>query len=120
MVYSQKTGRLTTDIGSLIGVGYAGFKSGKNNPKMQDIKNIGPLPCGVYEIGKPYNSDSTGPFTIPLTPDKNNKMLGRDDFKIHGDLISDPGNGSQGCIIMSRIVREAIHNCTDKILIVKK
>ena len=33
MIYEQKTGRLTSDLGSLFGVGYAGFGIGKNNPE---------------------------------------------------------------------------------------
>jgi hypothetical protein len=116
MKYHQTTGKITTDIDVLIGQGYAGQGKGKNNPKMQNVVNVGPLPRGKYFIGIPYDSEHTGPFTIPLKPFDTNKMYGRSDFKIHGDSISNPGTASYGCIIMSRKTREAINNCTDKIL----
>lgn len=118
MIYEQKTGKMTTDIGSLIGFGYAGHGEGKNNPEKENVKNIGPLPKGKYKIGEPYNSSNTGNFTLPLTPFPENEMFGRTDFKIHGDSIDQPGTASHGCIIMSKSIREEIHNSTDKILTV--
>jgi hypothetical protein len=48
-VYSQSTGKLTY-FGDLIGTGYSGKGKGKNNPAMQDVKDIGPVPAGLYEI----------------------------------------------------------------------
>jgi hypothetical protein len=116
MIYSQSTGRLTTEIGSLIGFGYAGYGQGKNNPKMQSVHDVGPLPVGKYFIGEPYVSKNTGPFTIPLNPDPANEMFDRSDFKIHGDTIDAPGTASHGCIIMALKFRQAVHTCTDKIL----
>lgn len=118
MIYEQKTGKLTTELGCLLGYGYAGNGEGKNNPEMQNVKMVGPLPKGKYTIGNPYDSQHTGPFTLPLMPDPSNEMFGRDEFKIHGDSIDKPGTASNGCIIMSRKIREEINNCTDKLLIV--
>lgn len=116
MKYNRKTGEFTSDIGSLFGIGYAGFGVGKNNPDKESVKNIGPLPKGKYTIGQPYNSAKTGPFTLPLTPFPENEMYGRSAFQIHGD--NGLGTASHGCIILPRAVREEIHNCTDKILTV--
>jgi hypothetical protein len=116
MKYSQKTGNLTTNDGKLIAVGYSGHGLGKNNPEMESVKNVGPLPKGIYQIGTPYNSTRTGPFTLPLIPDPQNKMYKRSDFKIHGDSLDDPGTASHGCIILQRKVREAIYNGTDKLI----
>jgi len=114
MNYEQKTGRLTDSKGSIMGVGYSGNGQGKNNPLMQDVKNVGVIPRGKYMIGNPYDSPHTGAFTLPLIPDPTNKMFGRNEFKIHGDNISAPGTASQGCIILPRIVRIAINNSSDK------
>lgn len=116
MKYNQKTGEYTTELGHLIGVGYAGKGAGKNNPLMEHLKMIGPLPKGKYKIGQPYDSPHTGPFTLPLEPFPENEMYGRSDFKIHGDSIEKPGTASNGCIILPRQAREEINNSTDKIL----
>jgi hypothetical protein len=53
---------------------------------------------------------------MPLDPDPNNNMYGRDGFMIHGDSISNPGAASEGCIIMPHFARIAIANSTDKSL----
>ena len=116
--FEQSNGNLSNANGEILGKGYAGNGKGKNNPLMQNIKNTGPIPKGNYQIGEPYDSLHTGPFTLPLTPDKNNNMFGRDEFKIHGDDISSPGNASDGCIVMPRKVREKVNSSSDKILIV--
>jgi len=114
MKYSQSTGKITSESGSLFGIGYSGHGEGKNNPAMENISNVGPLPKGKYSIGLPYNSEHTGPFTIPLYPFPSNEMFGRSDFKIHGD--DGHGTASLGCICTDRETRENINNCTDKVL----
>lgn len=118
MIYHQKSGKLTDSYGYLIGVGYSGNGEGKNNPKMENIKSVGPLPKGKYFIGEPYNSKNTGKYTLPLIPDDRNEMYGRSAFAIHGDSINEPGTASHGCIILSRDIREKIHNSKDKIIVV--
>ena len=117
-IYQQSTGNLLDYNGQTVGIGYAGNGKGKNNPLMQNVKNMGPLPQGNYLIGEPYDSEHTGPFTLPLEPDKNNNMFGRDEFFMHGDSITEPVTASNGCIIMSRYVRNKINSSNDKILIV--
>jgi hypothetical protein len=118
MFYSQSTGIFTWADHSILGRGYAGNGEGKNNPNMQNVENIGPLPRGKYTISKHYDSFHTGPFTLPLTPDPSNEMFGREAFKIHGDSITDPGTASNGCIVLPRDKRELIDQSTDKELIV--
>ena len=118
MIYERTLGKISSETGSIFGYGYSGNGEGKNNPSMENIHNVGPLPKGLYFIGEPYDSPHTGPFTLPLTPDPSNNMFGRSGFKIHGDSISDPGNASDGCICAPRKVREEINNCTDKKLYV--
>jgi hypothetical protein len=118
MIYSQSTGKLFDSSGNLIGIGYAGNGNGKNNPAMQDVKCIGPLPRGRYTISNPHNSDHTGPFTLDLIPDAGNEMFGRDEFKMHGDSITEPGTASNGCIVMSRYIRDLVWNSKDHRLIV--
>jgi hypothetical protein len=43
-------------------------------------------------------------------------MCNRSGFYIHGDKVSDPGNASDGCIILPRASRETINSSTDKSL----
>lgn len=119
MIYFQKSGNLIGSDGKLMCVGYSGNGKGKNNPEMQHVKAVGPIPKGFYTIGHAYDSKNTGPLTIMLSPHPDNEMFGRGDFRIHGDSIKAPGTASHGCIIAPRTVREAIIKGTDKKLIVK-
>jgi len=111
LVYEQATGRmLIKENGQYdtIGVGYSGSlsKGGRNDPSKQCVRDIGPIPRGVYRIGPPGPGPS--PYSLRLTPDPSNDMCGRSGFLIHGDSVSHPGDASEGCIILSRSEREAI------------
>lgn len=115
--YSQSTGRWWDEAGVLLTVGYSGAGAGKNNPKQQAERNVGPIPRGLYTIGAPYNSTNVGPFAIPLTPSMHN-ALGRTHFLIHGDSLKSPGDASKGCIILPRAIRELIHARNCRLLLV--
>jgi hypothetical protein len=114
-IFEQNSGFLIDPTGQkLYPPGYAGHGDGKNNPAMQDVKDVGPLPCGDYDIGEPYDNPHTGPYTMDLTPDPSNDMFGRDLFRMHGDSIENPGLASDGCIIQIRAIREKVGTSTDK------
>jgi len=113
MIYSQLTGKLFTAEGILTGQGYAGNGEGKNNPAMQNVKDHGPLPRGWYTMSEVIDSPQTGPFSIILIPDPSNVMFGREGFRIHGDNISDPGNGSDGCLVIDREIRQQVWSGSD-------
>lgn len=115
--YSQSTGFLSHD-GVYVATGYAGSGTGKNNPAYQYTPEVGPLPTGLYTIGAPVTDASTGPYTLPLTPDIRNNMQGRSGFKIHGDSRLSPGNGSHGCIVLPFETRQTIWNSGDYALTV--
>ena len=106
MKYDQKTGELHTDKGLFLGKGYSGHGVGKNNPEMESVKNVGPTPKGIYKMGTPFDSDHTGPYSIPLIPDPSNNMYGRSAFLMHGDDKEHPGEASHGCQIFPRSVRQ--------------
>jgi hypothetical protein len=112
--FQQSTGNLYDPTMKVIFVGWAGQGKGMNNPAMQDVSGIGPLPQGSYTIGDPHDSPHTGPYTMDLTPDPSNEMFGRSLFRIHGAAVVDPQLSSSGCIIMPRPVREKIFNSGDK------
>lgn len=106
MIYKQTTGYLNEDDGKLVGIGWAGHLQGKNNPAMENVKNVGPLPRGKYIVGDPIDHTHLGPKAFPLTPDLANQMFGRADFYIHGANIEHPALSSDGCIVMGAIARE--------------
>ena len=110
--YDQSTGALSRD-GAPIGDGYSGFESGKNNPEMQNVHDVGPIPQGRYEIGPPHDTTTHGPHVLPLTPLDGTDTFGRDGFLIHGDSIAHPGAASHGCIILSRDLRNLISDSGD-------
>lgn len=116
LVYKQSTGELRDGHFKSVGLGYSGRDDGKNNPIQESTKNIGPLPKGYYLISPPRDTESHGPFVLPLVPDPDNSMFDRSGFLIHGDSISHPGRASDGCIIMGRTIREAIWNQQHRIL----
>lgn len=111
--YEQRTGALHWN-GKLFAVGYSGGGPGKNNPSMEQVKRVGPIPKGWYTIsGPPYTSPTHGPFVLRLLIQVGNKMYNRGSFLIHGDSIDHPGMASEGCIIMARWVRKAIWSSGD-------
>ncbi len=86
-------------------VGYSGAGSGRNNPALEDVVDVGPIPAGRYTIGRAQNSPHLGPIVMALTP-FGHTAHNRTGFMIHGDNRSH--NASHGCIILPHDVREAI------------
>ena len=122
--FEQSTGKLYDPQSNHVATGYAGGNCGKNkeginNPDLQDKPCIGPLPEGLYTLGKVVLESHLGPFAIPLIPDESNEMFGRGDFFCHGDTISNPGCASKGCIILNRNTREEIYKSLEPIKVVK-
>jgi hypothetical protein len=114
--YKQSTGELFQN-GVLIADGYSGHGSGVNNPELQNIRNIGPIPQGEYVICDPMNPpDHLGPVAMALEPEPDTEMFGRDSFFIHGDNDEVNHTGSDGCIILPHEVRETISNSDDRLL----
>lgn len=112
-IFEQKTGRLLHDE-TYVATGYAGFGEGKNNPALEQVHNVGPLPKGNYTIGMARDTHDHGPCVLPLTPDPKNEMYGRAGFLIHGDSIPNPGTASHGCMIFARPVRNKISESEDR------
>ncbi len=105
-VYHQATGKLTLD-GKDVGTGYSGKgEEGKNKPDKEKDKNVGPIPRGLYKIGKAKMWKGME-NVFDLTPDGHDAH-GRTGFLIHGDSKQNPGNASEGCIILSPVIRKKI------------
>lgn len=134
--YSIPSGALFDQEGSApLGYGYSGAPPlGKNNAAMQDTRDVGPIPQGLYTIHLPpqclsdlsgappricvycggAGTHKHGPFVLRLEADPENEMFDRDGFLIHGDSIEHPGYASKGCIVLSRPIREQIAQSLDQ------
>ena|ERR1035437_5329862 len=99
--------------GKRLAYGYSGAGAGKNNPAMQKVYDVGPIPRGKYLIDVPVDTVTHGPYVLRLEPDDRNVMFGRAGFLIHGDSVVNPGSASEGCIIMPRFARERIWESLD-------
>ena len=116
-IYQQSTGNIYHDTTPL-GTGYAGHGLGLNNPAAQFIEGVGPLPCGWYTIGTPFDHPHCGPYAMRLTPDACTEMNGRAGFLMHGDNAASNHSASDGCIVMARDIREAVWASGDRRLLV--
>jgi hypothetical protein len=113
-LYNQSNGQLSHD-GQLVAVGYSGFGPWKNYPDGAHLANLGPIPCGVWDMGLVIDSTPLhGPFVIPLLPAEGTDTFGRSGFLIHGESLHDPGQASHGCVILPRWVRVQMGQSEDK------
>jgi hypothetical protein len=116
-IYEQSTGTLRDTNNNIIGHGYSGHGVGRDNPTMQDHKELGPIPRGRYVMeviadpdGNWVDYEHKKAPVLRLVPDPANEMFGRDGFLMHGDSISQPGTASLGCIVVAHWVRTQIAN----------
>jgi hypothetical protein len=119
LTYCQGAGTLSAPDGFLA-IGYAGAGGGKNNPAMETVHNLGPLPCAVYTITGPEcigtvfpcpdchgtTTHKHGPYVLRLHPVDGSEMFGRAGFLIHGD--DGHGTASEGCICIARANRQLV------------
>lgn len=87
--------------------GYAGKGAGKNNPDMEHVRNVGPLPLGEYSVLGPVDHSRLGRCVYRLAHIKG-PTYGRSGFYIHGDSRKNPGQASSGCIVLGYADRTAI------------
>lgn len=113
--FESSTGRLLDAASKVVVVGYSGYHEGKNNPAMQNVHNVGPIPEGIWDIvGEPFDSDMHGPYCLRLQPEGLTETYGRDGFLCHGDSNEHPGEASRGCIILPRWARVQIWAAADR------
>ena len=122
-VYEQESDELSraqspSDLPTLAGTGYSGRGPGRNSPDFQCLQDVGPIPRGYYDIRNPV--DHPTPYSLPLKANPETDLCGRSGFFIHGDRETEPpynpGIASEGRIILSRAVREAVWASGDRLL----
>ena len=112
--YAQKSGELQQD-GKPVATGYSGAGAGKNNPALENVPNVGPIPQGNWTIaGPPADTAGHGPYVLKLNPEASTETFGRGGFLMHGDSKEHPGCASHGCVILPRAVREQVWNSGDR------
>lgn len=101
-----------------VAVGYAGHGDGVNNPLLQNVKDVGPLPEGLYSMGPLQDHGELGKDVIQLIPHDENEMYGRSGFFIHGDEILHPNEhlASDGCMIVNHAGRLLMGQSNDHVL----
>lgn len=113
--YDQATGSLSEPSDT----GYSGRGEGLNNPDMEDVHDVGPIPRGTWTLGQARTDDRLGPVAIPLVwvlgPNgETAPPNGRFGFYIHGDTQARNNTASNGCIILGRATREALRDSPDR------
>lgn len=98
--YDRAQKLLSRNYVNELAVCYCGNGEGLNNPEMERVKDVGPLPAGRYRFTNLANSHITGPNTIILEYDPSNEMYGRNFFRIHGDNKTKDHSASDGCIVI--------------------
>lgn len=115
--YVITTGALRNPDGETAGFGYSGFGEGLNNPAMQNVHDVGPIPEGDWTIGRFFDDPGgKGPLVAHLTPAEGTETYGRSGFMVHGDNKAMDHTASHGCIILSRNLRETLIASSDRAL----
>lgn len=117
-IYNSANGNLSRN-GELVGTGYSGNTAGLNNPAMDDVHNVGPIPTGQWVIGDFFDDPGgKGPIVARLTPGPNTPTFNRSGFMLHGDNPAMDHTASDGCIILSHDIRQQIMESGDTELVV--
>lgn len=114
--YDQLSGKLYARFHGrdLMVACYSGHGAGYNNPAMEDVKNVGPIPAGFYRIEDWEDHPRLGPCVCHLVPMCETTGLdlkdihGRSGFFLHGDSQHMNHTASDGCIVANLATREAI------------
>jgi len=105
--YCQSTGRLENADHSRLFTGYSGNGEGLNNPQMDQVRGIGPLPAGTWTCGPLYDHPELGPDVRNLIPGPDAHAPERDlsTFRAHGDNAKRNKSASHGCLVLPHEVR---------------
>jgi hypothetical protein len=117
IIFDRRKGTIFNEDGSVFASDiYSGYGLYANKPEFEREIKRGPLPAAIYTIGHPYQHQKLGPFVMNLDPvPGTGEQYGRSAFRIHGDNSTpEPFDGSHGCIIANRKVREKIDKLTDR------
>ena len=115
--YHSDTGKLEHN-GWAAGFGYSGNGQGLNNPALESVPEVGPIPRGKWTMSRFFSDPVKGPIVCHLIPAASTDTFGRSGFMIHGDNSKETHSGSHGCVILSCSQRAMIRMSGDILWIV--
>ena len=122
-IYHSDTAQLYAGNGILFGHCYSGNRAGLNNPAMESVHNVGPIPAGYYRVGTffddlepnpPDGLEHKGPhvcYLITVAADGCTQIAppyDREGLMVHGDNKKANFSASKGCLIAARFIRDAM------------
>ncbi|HVM95109.1 MAG TPA: tlde1 domain-containing protein [Candidatus Acidoferrales bacterium] len=111
--YNSERGLCFQD-GILRGTGYSGHGEGLNNPAMEAVHGVGPIPRGDYKIVRWDDMHGKlGPLVAILEPVAPFNAYGRTLLRIHGDNELQNQSASDGCVILGHWVRDQMMKSGD-------
>lgn len=125
LFYKIKQGELRLNDTLLAKGLYSGQPPYVNDPFATHLKELGPVPVGVYFIGEPRDTADHGPLFIPLIPVTRTtkaafEIYDRSAFGVHGERKVGPsGLASKGCIIAPHPVRLEIEKYVGGLFVVQ-
>lgn len=117
--YNQSHPKMLHDGHPIMGAPlYSGHGAGLNNPAMEALADIGPIPAGQWKIIRwdDHHADK-GPIVAVLQPVGHNAH-GRTGFLVHGDNPLGNNSASHGCIIASLAIRQVMRESGETDLLV--
>jgi len=92
---------------------YSGHAEGLDNPAMEAVRMIGPIPRGRWRIVQwDDHHGRLGPIVAILEP-VDHDAHGRTAFRIHGDTMLANFTASDGCIVADHNLRVAMRASGD-------
>jgi len=118
LTFQQSTGLVTDSAGEVVAHAWAGNGEGLNNPAMQAVRCVGPLPQGTYRVGTwEEQHPGLGPMVVHLQQIAG-ETFGRDGFYIHGPSSTHYMQESKGCVVVPHEQRQKIHDLDPDFLVV--
>jgi hypothetical protein len=112
----SRFGILCGPSGLVIAVGYSGHAAGLNNPALQNVVDVGPLPEGDFAIGDPVDGTHLGDGAMPLAALPGTDTHGRSELWLHQDNVQHNESASEGCGILPLSALKAIAASPDRTL----
>jgi len=114
-LYWQSTGQFSFALNGedVTAIGWSGNHEGKNNPDMQNVHCVGPIPAGEWMIEDWEDEHpGKGPIVAHLFPCEGTETFRRSGFLIHGASLNPEHHGqeSEGCIILDHSIRQNLRD----------
>jgi hypothetical protein len=112
--YQQTAHSILRPDGSLLtDTAYSGHGVGLNNPSLQSVPDIGPIPQGEYTLSPFFTHPRLGNLCARFMPKPGSTTYGRSGFDLHGDNQYRNHTASEGCVVVDKPYRLEISHSND-------